>query len=186
MPYDRDAEFAKMATNLQEKTGKSIDEWKTLAQKSGLEKHGELVNFLKSEYGLTHGYANMVVNDLKSSAYTETDSDVLLEALFKGAKAATRPIYEQIVATINDFGNDSTIIPMKAYVSLRRNKQFACIKPATANRVDLGIKLKGVQAGGRLEEGGFNGMVSHTVKIGSIDEVDSEVVSWLKQAYEGA
>jgi hypothetical protein len=76
---------------------------------------------------------------------------------------------------------------MKAYVSLKRKKQFALIQPSTATRLDVGIKLKGVEPSGRLEASGkFNEMVSHRVKVASADEVDAELIAWLKQAYEGA
>jgi hypothetical protein len=34
--------------NLEEKTGKKIAEWIEIAQKSGFEKHGEILNYLKN------------------------------------------------------------------------------------------------------------------------------------------
>jgi hypothetical protein len=49
------------------------------------------------------------------------------------------------------------LAPKKAYVSLRRKKQFGCIQPSTATRVDVGVNLKGVAPAGRLEtSGSFN------------------------------
>jgi predicted transport protein len=186
MAYDREAERQKMSANLKEKTGKDAAEWGVIAKASGVSKHGEIVAYLKAEHGLTHGYANMVANMLKDEAAPPSDEAAQLEALFKGAKAEMRPVYEKILDTIRALGSDIEVLPMKQYVSVRRSKQFACVKPASATRIDLGIKLKGVASGGRLEEGGFNGMVSHTVKVEGADEVDAELAQWLKQAYEGA
>lgn len=43
-----------------------------------------------------------------------------------------------------------------------------------------------VEWGEVAKAGGCNGMVSHLVKIGGVDEVDEEVIGWLRKAYEGA
>ena len=52
---------------------------------------------------------------------------------------------------LSKLGKDVEVAPKKAYVSLRRNKQFALIQPSTRTRVDLGLNLKGVEPEGRLE-----------------------------------
>jgi Domain of unknown function (DUF4287) len=45
-----------------EKTyGRPIAEWKQLIRTSGISKHMELVNWLKSEHGMGHGHANALV-----------------------------------------------------------------------------------------------------------------------------
>ena len=49
-----------MIRNLEEKTGKPLAEWVGIARQSGLAKHREILNHLKGEHGLTHGYANLV------------------------------------------------------------------------------------------------------------------------------
>lgn len=41
--------------------GRPIEEWQELIRASDLEKHMELVNWLKSEYGMGHGHANALV-----------------------------------------------------------------------------------------------------------------------------
>ncbi len=45
-----------------EKTyGRSIAEWQTVIASCGLEKHMQIVSFLKDEHGLGHGHANALV-----------------------------------------------------------------------------------------------------------------------------
>ncbi|HEX8831357.1 MAG TPA: DUF5655 domain-containing protein [Longimicrobium sp.] len=79
------------------------------------------------------------------------------------------------------------VAPKKAYVSLRRTKQFALVQPSTATRVDVGLNLKETRASGRLEHSGsFSEMVSHRVRVGSVEEVDAELVAWLRAAYDAA
>ena len=180
--------IASMAENLKIKTGKSVADWIKLAAKTKLAKHGEIVKFLKTEHGLTHGYANFVaLSTLKSSSPDAGGDEDLVAAQYAGAKAAVIPIYDALVAAICKFGKDIEFSPKKAYVSLRRNKQFGIIQPSTAARVDVGINLKGTPSEGRLEaSGSFNAMVSHRVRVGSVAKVDKELVGWLKKAYEAS
>ena len=49
-----------MIKNMFEKTGKNIDDWLLIMDAKNFSKHGEIVNYLKSEYSLTHGYANLI------------------------------------------------------------------------------------------------------------------------------
>jgi predicted transport protein len=91
------------------------------------------------------------------------------------------------MAAVAKLGKDVEVAPKKAYVSLRRAKQFALIQPSTKTRVDVGIQLKDAAPSGRLEaSGSFNSMVSHRVRVGAVGEVDKELVGWLKEAYEAA
>ena len=53
--------------NLEEKTGKKINEWISIANNSGFEKHGEILNYLKTKHGIGHGYANLVVHYAKQA-----------------------------------------------------------------------------------------------------------------------
>ena len=54
----------------------------------------------------------------------------------------------------------------------------------TAQRLDIGIKLKGTPSGGRLQTAGsWNSMVTHRVIITRAAQIDRELVVWLRQAY---
>lgn len=181
--------LASMIANLPEKTGKSLEQWVAIARKSKLAKHGEIVGMLKSEHALGHGYANLVAQQtLQDAAGTAAPAgDELVAAQYAGAKAPLRPIYDALCAAIAKFGADIEFAPKKAYVSLRRSKQFGLIQPSTATRVDVGINLKGTPPGGRLEaSGSFNAMVSHRVRVEKPGDVDRELTAWLKAAYEQA
>ncbi len=181
-----DAATQTMIENLEKNTGKSMNEWVTIARASGLEKHGQIVTFLKSEHGFTHGFANLVAAYTRESAAILHNDDDLVVGQYSG-KEALRPIYDALITAINQFGEDVEISPKKAYVSLRRNKQFGLVQPTTKTRLDVGINLAGVEADGRLEKSGsFNSMVSHRVRLGSADEVNDELIGWLRQAYEQA
>ena len=172
----------KMIDNMPEKTGKSLEEWLVITRAAGIEKHGVLVKMLKSDHGMTHGFANLVAH--KTLQATEPSDRELVSTQYAGAKAALKPIYDRLVAAAEAFGDDVEISPKKAYASLRRSKQFALIQPSTRTRVDLGLNLKGDEPNGRLEaSGSFNAMCSHRIRLSSPEDVDDEVLGFLKQAY---
>jgi hypothetical protein len=182
-----DEMLASMIQNLKEKSGKSLGDWLKIAKASSATKHGEIVKFLKERYGLGHGYANLVAQMLLNPPGEAARGDDLVAAQYAGPKVELRPIYDRLIAAVIKFGSDVEVAPKKAYVSLRRSKQFALIQPSTATRLDIGIQLKGVKPTGRLEaSGSFNSMVSHRVRVASADDVDKELVAWLRQAYETA
>jgi len=178
-----------MIENLEAKTGKPIEEWLRLARRSGIEKHGEIVKLLKSGHGITHGYANLIAHQaLQSDAVSVAAGGVdLVAEQYAGAKAGLRPIYDALAGKVRAFGRDVELSPKKAYVSLRRSKQFGLIQPSTATRLDVGLNLNGVPAKGRLEaSGSFNSMCTHRVRLESMKDLDAELVGWLKKAYAGA
>ena len=183
-----DAATQTMINNLPAKTGKSLPQWLKLLSKQKFEKHGEIVKWLKSEHGVTHGFANLIAHRHRNaSSEGAGGAEDLVAAQYQGAKAGLRPIYDAVLKVVRSFGKDVEIAPKKTYVSLRRKKQFALVQPSARDRVDIGINLKGVKPGGRLEaSGSFNAMVSHRVRIGSKKDVDAQVKAWLRKAYDAA
>jgi predicted transport protein len=179
---------ATMIENLKEKTGKTLEQWITIAAKLGLPKHSEIVKALKTDHGLTHGYANLIaLKALKSDAGSANSAQGLIDAQYAGDKAGLRPVYEALLKIVTGLGKDVVLAPKKAYVSVRRSKQFAIIQPSTKTRVDIGINLKGVKPEGRLEKSGsFNAMVSHRVRLESKSDIDAQLKGWLKAAYDAA
>jgi hypothetical protein len=179
--------LANMIANMKTNTGKSLEEWSKIAKASRLEKHGEIVRMLKTDHGLGHGFANVVAHNIRGGLSTTTSDGDPAAGQYDGAKAALKPIYDKLVSICEGFGKDVELSPKKGYVSLRRTRQFATIHPSTATRVDLGIKLKDVAPKGRLEAAGsWNGMVTHRVRLEKAADVDAEVKTWLRQAYDAA
>lgn len=175
----------KMMKSIEDKYGKSFQSWVDLVRSSGLEKHGEMMKLLKTEHGFTHGFANLVVHKARESDAGSTSNTDLINAQYDKGKEKLRLIYEALIKEIKKFGNDVEFTPKKSYVSLRRNKQFGLIQASTKTRVDVGINNKGKETTNRLEaSGSFNSMVSHRVRLTDVEQVDKELINWLKEAYE--
>jgi len=170
-----------MIDNMPEKTGKSLDEWKKILASKSFSKHSEGVKFLKSEHNVTHGFANTIVTLAKDDGNDAVD---LVKAQYKG-KESLLPIYSVLLSHVKSLGPDVTITPKKGSVSVIRKRQFVLIKPATKTRIDLGFKLKGKPTTERLENSGpFGSMCTHRVRVSYIQEIDNELISWIKEAYE--
>ena len=196
-----DKALATQLANIEKRTGKSLGQLAKLLEASGLEKHGEQRDFLKSELGMGHGDANTVVTlhrrgDLESAAKAGGSAPVrlaeaasgggdVLDALYGGGKEHLRPIHEALMAKIARFG-ELEIAPKKAYVSLRRKKQFAMIGPPAKTRVEVGLNMKGVPATGRLLALPPGGMCQYKVNVTEIAEVDNELLAWIRTAYDAA
>ncbi len=187
MPQSPDEMANAMIANLKDKTGKTLEQWMAIAKKSGAAKHGEIVKMLKSDHGMTHGFANLVAHKtLKSDAGSIGESTDLVAAQYAGDKATLKPIYDALIKAARSCG-EIEVAPKKAYVSLRRSKQFAIIQPSTKTRVDLGLNIKNEPAKGRLEKSGsFNAMVSHRVRLEKPSDVDRDVKNWIKKAWSDA
>ena len=170
-----------MIENMPEKTGKSLEEWKEILKTKSFEKHSEGVKFLKSEYSVTHGFANTIVTLSKEDNSTSED---LVGAQYKG-KEGLLPVYESLITYLKTLGSDITITPKKGSVSIIRKRQFVLIKPATKARIDLGFKLNETPITDRLENSGpFGTMCTHRVRISNSTEIDDELKGWIMEAYE--
>lgn len=176
-----------MIENLHKNTGKTLDEWIEIIKMENFAKHGEAMSFLKEKHGLTHGFANLIVHKANATdAGSAENQNNLIENQYKG-KEHLKPIYDKLMNEIEQFGSDFEVAPKNAYVSLRRKKQFALLQPATKTRFEIGIILKGQQPSGKLEAiNSANAMCSHKINLTSVSDIDSEVIQWLKQAFEQA
>jgi len=175
-----------MIQNLKEKYSKSLSEWIEIVKAQNLEKHGQIVKYLKSEHGFTHGFANLVAHKTLKSDAGSSDATDLISEQYKG-KEHFKPLYESLKSEIRKLGSDIEFIPKKAYTSVKRKKQFAMLVPATKTRFEVGINLKGVEPQGILEaDTKSSGMVSHRVVINHEEQYSKEIIDWLKKAYEAA
>jgi hypothetical protein len=177
--------FASMARNIEEQTGKDVPTWIKAAHRTGLERHGEIVKWLKTEHRMSHGYANFLALQAIGSGHVAQRGDDLVAAQYAGGKSALKPIYERLLEVVQAFGPDVEVAPKKNNVSVRRRKQFVLLQPSAATRLDVGLVLPGVKPTARLEvSGSFNAMFTHRVRVHSVKEVNAELTRWLRQAYE--
>ena len=177
----------KVVAGLKDKTGRSLEEWVALILKSGPQGMKERQAWLKSEYQLGTNYALWLADRAAGGGLHEYDPDGLVEKMFAGKKAGLRPIYDRLLELGHSIGADVTATPCSTMVPLRRKYVFAQIKPATNTRIDLGLALGAMPGSGRLiETGGYakKDRITHRIGLASVDEIDADVVTSLRRAYD--
>jgi hypothetical protein len=173
---------------IKSKTGKTPADFRKLAAKKGLTKYPELMTWLKSEFELGHGHANVIAHEIVNADAPKVTKDEAVAKLFSGKKEKWRGTYNALTVKIAKFGADVTVGTTSTYISLLRNgKKFGIVMPSSAERLDIGIKFKGVAPTARLESAGtWHNMVTHRVRITDPKQIDKELLLWLKQAYDAA
>ena len=178
---------------LPEKTGRSLDQWLRLIEERGPAGEKERAAWLKSEHGLGTNSALWLAERSVGKGEEDGDPELYLrsalgyvEAMFAG-REALRPVYDELLRLGLSLGPDVKASPGKTIVPLYRNHVFAQIKPATKTRIDLGFALKDTPVTGRLiDTGGFakKDRITHRIPIAGLADLDDEVRSWLRLAYE--
>ena len=175
--------------NIEIKAGKPRGELKSLLRATGLTKHTELREHAQSTFGLGHGDANALVHFACASsgtfAFEGKSDDAVLDEIYTSAKAALRPLHEALLAHLSSFG-EFEIAPKKGYVSLRRRKQFAMVGPTTNTRIEVGINHKALPGTERLLAQPAGGMCTHKIKLTDVSEIDDELLTWIRSAYDSA
>lgn len=182
-----DTGMQSMIEHLETNTGKNLEQWIEIVKQMHITKHSDIINALKDSYALTYGFANMIAHKaLGTDADSVSDKNDLIKSQYKG-KENFLPLYDMLISEIIRIGDDIEIAPKKTYVSLRRKKQFAMLQPTSKSHFEIGLNLKGQEAKGILEEiTSANAMCTHRIIISSINEINDEVLSWVKAAYSAA
>jgi hypothetical protein len=184
----------KWVADLRPKTGRSLEEWLALVKNEGPPTEKERREWLKQEYGLGTNSAWWIAQRAEGKGFEEDDPEAYLqtaeqyvEAMFAGAKAGLRPVYDALLKLGKGLAKDVKVSPGKTIVPLYRKHVFAQIKASTRTRIDFGFALKDTKAEGRLlDTGGFarGDRITHRIEITSLVDIDEEVKHWLQVAYD--
>lgn len=58
------------------------------------------------------------------------------------------------------------------------------VQPTTKNRLDLGLRLEGQKPGGLLQPSKIHETMKLQISLTLVEQVDAEVLRWLRQAYD--
>ena len=180
--------FQAYIDTIKAKTGKSPEDFLKLARANGMLEPGvkttQVVNWLKDDFDLGRGHAMALVLTFKNATHEPTPVGDAIAKHFAGKKSRWRGPYDELVTTAKSFGPGVSVGPTGGYLSLLRNgKKFAIVQ-VTADRLDIGLKLKGAKLAGRFEPAGeWNSMVTHRVRISDPKQIDRQVVTRLHEAF---
>jgi hypothetical protein len=168
---------------LEKQTGHGLDHWNELVRKQNVKDEKSLRTWLKGQ-GIT-GYAEglLVMERFGYPDFLTASADELIERQYAD-RPHLRPIYDAIVQAVLSLG-EVNIQTRKTYVSLLTPRRtFARVQPTTKQRVDLGLRLADQKPGGRLQPSTIQETMKLQIGLTSVEDVDDEVLAWLRQAYD--
>lgn len=191
------AMMQKSLGELNEKTGRSLQEWIALAKKEGPKEDKARRAWLKAKHKLGTNYAVWISERVEAKGTADLDSpeaylkaaEVYVEEQYAGAKEKLRPVYDELLRLGMSMGAEVKACPCKTIVPLYREHVFAQIKPTTNTRIDLGFalaKYKGNFPKRIIDTDGLakKDRITHRIELNSVVQIDGEVKKWLKTAYE--
>ena len=90
--------FQAYLDSVEAQTGKTAEDFRLLAGEKGLVKNGEIVAWLKSDYGLGHGHANAIAHVITQHGQERVSTEDAMAAHFTGKKAVWREPYDALMA----------------------------------------------------------------------------------------
>ena len=186
---DPAAQTSTQLRNIEAAAGRTMADFAADVAAAGVAGHAQVIAFLKERHGLSYGNANAVALKVRElAAGGPPPSDSLLDAQYAGAKAALRPVAEQIVAMAQALGPDVQVVVQKTAVALRRKKQLGVVQAVSAKRLQLGLNLapEAAGAGGARVIATPGAMCSHRVDIAGPEDLDDALATLLRQAYDRA
>lgn len=170
---------------LERRTGEGIAVWVSRIAELGEIDEVRLRAWL-TQQGVT-GYPQMVLV-MERFGYPDfllASADELIDGQYTD-RPLLRPILDELLVRAVELG-EVDVQARKTYVTLVSPKRtFAIIRATTRDRVDVGLRLPGVDPGGPLlaAPGLGNDYVNVRIALRSPDDIDDTVVDWLRQAYQ--
>jgi len=168
---------------LEQSTGENLETWNKRIQDAQIGDQQSLRLWLETQ-GVT-GYAQslLVMERFGYPDFISASAEDLIDGQYED-RPQLRPIFDAIMNAVVEFG-DVVIQARKTYVSLvSPRRTFARVQPTTKTRLDLGLRLDGQKPGGLLLPSTIHETMRLQISLTSVDQVDAEVMSWLRKAYE--
>jgi hypothetical protein len=168
---------------LQKQTDKDLEYWNQRISQQKFKDEKSLRIWLKSQ-GVT-GYAEtlLVMERFGYPDFLTASGEELISGQYAD-RMDLLPVYHTILNAVLEFG-EVAIQARKTYVSLLTPRRtFARVQPTTKNRVDVGLRLEGHKPAGRLRPSTIHETMKLQISLSSVEELDGEVMSWLRRAYD--
>ncbi|NNE69308.1 MAG: DUF4287 domain-containing protein [Rhodothermales bacterium] len=188
---------ASVISNMAERTGRSMEEWVTLALQDGPDGEKVCREWLRKSYGLGMTTASGIASFAHGDGGIWANADAYLKAApgfidhaYSGKKAHLRSIHDAVVRMAMAVSDEVRFCPTRTGLSIYRTRVIANLRPATQKRVDLGLSLRQSQTlpeSDRLIDTGGKAKgdrITFRIELQDPSEVDSLVGVALKQAFE--
>src|SRR6478672_12721956 len=114
-----DEMMSAVSASLAERTGKTLDEWVTLVQASGIDPldQNAVRRWLKAEHGVPQNSQWAIADAAaRAAGWVRPTAQEYADAQYTGPKAALRPIYDRLAAELTALGDDVRVEGRSTYV----------------------------------------------------------------------
>lgn len=169
--------------NLEEKTGKSLEQWLDIVKKSKLTDKKSIMDFLKNTHSIGHFQAQKIFECFQGGDTYENTED-FIPAIFNSPELLKA--YKKIETTINQFGKDVRIQPCKTYIPFYRKNQFAIVKTSKDKKIVIGLNLDDTFKHDRFKKSKTGGSerINFQTTLETLADFDKEIITIIKSAYD--
>ena len=179
--------MAAVATSMQDRTGKTIEEWVRAVQASGIDPLDQKAvrNWLKSEHNIPQN-SQWAIADAAAQAtgWQRPSNESYTDSQYAGEKAALRPIFDALRHLAEACGEDVVMEGRGGYTPFVHRRQFMAVEPSSKTKLVLGLRFKNAPVTPLLEEGKAPGQCTHRIIFTSTDQISPEVRILIKMAYD--
>ena len=126
-----------------------------------------------------------IVYDSSEGSVSRTPVSYDIEDKFMGNYSPMKPIFDKLLSKIQEFGSDVKPYAKKHYIAFKRTHSFAIIRNYT-NRINVGMPIE-EENERLLDAANWRwSRVSKYVELHTLDDIDDQLIQWLKMSYEKA
>lgn len=168
---------------LKKRTGEDVATWNRRIAAEQLNDEKSLRAWLNTQGVTSYAQSLLVWERFGYPDHLLASAEDLIDKQYAD-RPQLRPIFDAIIEAAAGLG-EVTVQARKTYVSLVTSRRtFARIQPTTKSRIDLALRLEGRKPGGRLQPSKIHETTRLQISLSSVDEIDSEVLNWLQEAYD--
>lgn len=168
-----------------EKTGKTLQEWLTMVESSGIQKQNDILEWLKREHGINHMQAQFVAGIFLNNGHPVYGAeDVLYENHFVKCPDMRR-VFESVSESIISQFPGTQLIPKKTYLSFTSIREFAAIN-VKPKEIRLGLDLGDEPFTDELQKSKLTGpmpRISHMLILTDINQFDGKAKQLLIHSF---
>lgn len=179
--------MAAVAASMRERTGRTIEGWVDVVNASGIDPldQNAVRRWLKAEHDIPQNSRWAIAYAAaRDAGWTPPSEEEYVDRQYAGPKATLRPIFDELRAIIEAFGDDVAMEGRGSYIPFVRRRQFAAVAAATRTRVDVGMRYTDPPASTRLTPANAPGQATHKLAFTSVDDIDDEARRLLQAAYD--
>jgi len=179
--------MAAVSESLARRTGRSLTEWVTAVQGSGVDPldQNAVRRWLKDVHGVPQNSQWAIADAAaRAAGWVRPTVEEYVASQYTGARAGLRPIHDAVAALALALGDDVTVEGRGGYTPFVRRRQFAATAAAARDRLDLGLRYTDPPPSPRLRPATAPGQSTHKLALRDPAEVDDEVAALLLAAYE--